>query len=121
MKWKKFVAGRRCRGEELQKLFHEGHVPILTRWVEKDRNAHQRRDGGPLVMPDLKRRLCGRGDLAGIDGLRTDSPTAEIDGHQVLFSFATSNKLTLSTADISNAYFQGEKLDRVWLLKPPRS
>ena len=73
------------------------------------------------MPPEFKSRLCGRGDLEGIDGLRTDSPTAEIEAHHLLFSFAASNKLILKTADISNAYFQGELLDRVLLLKPPQS
>eukprot|EP00973_Karenia_brevis_P078625 10914134-Karenia_brevis.AAC.1 len=81
LKWKKFVAGRPCRGEELRKLLDEGHVPIPARWVDTDRNTHLRRSGGPTVLPDLKSRLCERGDLEGIDGLRKDSPTAEIEGH----------------------------------------
>eukprot|EP00973_Karenia_brevis_P085536 11867445-Karenia_brevis.AAC.1 len=63
-------------------------------------------------MPDLKSRLCGRQDLGGIDGLRKDSPAAEIEGHHSLLSYAAFNKLALTTADISNAYFQGEELDR---------
>jgi hypothetical protein len=58
--------------------------------------------------------------LEGIDGLRKDSPTAEIEAHNLLFSFAASEKLTLKTADISNAYFQSEQLDRLLILKPPR-
>ena len=51
------------------------------------------------------RAVCGRGDLEVIDGLRADSPTAEIEAHNVLFSYAAANKLDLKTADISNAYF----------------
>eukprot|EP00973_Karenia_brevis_P006124 834320-Karenia_brevis.AAC.1 len=66
-KWKKFVAGRPCRDEELKKLLDEGHVLIPTRWVDTDRNAHLRRTGGPNVLPEFKSRLCGRGDLEGID------------------------------------------------------
>ena len=72
-------------------------------------------------MPDYKSRLCGRGDLEGIDGLRKDSPTAEIESHNLLFSWASCNKLDICTADISNAYFQSDQLDRLLLLKPPRS
>ena len=52
--------------------------------------------------------------------MRKDSPTAEIEAHNLLFSFAAATKLILRTADISNAYFQGEELDRLLLLKPPR-
>ena len=95
-------------------------MPIPTRWVDTDKNAHLRRGDGPVVPADYKSRLCGRGDLEGIDGLRKDSPTAEIEAHNLLFSFAAACKLILKTADISNAYFQGEELDRLLLLKPPR-
>ena len=53
--------------------------------------------------------------------MRSDSPTAEIEAHNLLFSYAAAHGLALRTADISNAYFQGEVLDRVILLKPPSS
>ena len=119
-KWKQLVAGRPCGADELKRLLDEGHVPIPTRWVDTDRNSHLRRKGGPVVQADYKSRLCGRGDLEGIDGLRKDSPTAEIESHNLLFSWAASNKLVLKTADISNAYFQSEQLDRLLLLKPPK-
>ena len=81
--------------------------------MDVDRASHMRRAGGPIIPPECKSRLCGRGDLEGLDGLRSDSPTAEIESHNLVFSFAASNKLELKTADISNAYFQGESLDRV--------
>ena len=89
-KWKQFVAGRPCRGAELKQLLDEGHAPIPKRWVDTDRKAHQRREGEPVVPADYKSRLCGRGDLEGIDGLRKDSPTAEIESHNLLFSWAAS-------------------------------
>ena len=108
-----------AKGEELQKLLDEGHVPIPTQWVEVDRNAFKKRDGGPVIAPDLKSRLVGRGDLEGLDGLRKDSHTADIECHNLLFSYAASEGLDLWTADISNAYFQGEELDRLLLLEPP--
>ena len=118
-KWKQFTAGQPCRGKELQKLLDEGHVPVPTQWIEIDRNAFMRRDNGPAVDPDYKSRLVGRGDLEGLDGLRKDSPTADTESHNLLFSFAASYGLDLETADISNAYFQGSELDRLLLLKPP--
>ena len=119
-KWTKFMAGRPIRGKELQELLSAGHVPIPTRWVDVDRAAHKRRAGGPFVPPDLKSRLTARGDLEGLDGIRSDSPTAETEAHHLLFSWAASNKVTLKTGDISNAYFQSEELDRLLLLKPPK-
>jgi hypothetical protein len=89
--------------QSLQRLLDEGHVPIPTRWIDTDRNAHQRRDGGRLVTADYKSRLGGRGDLEGINGQRKDSPIAEIESHNLLFSGAASCKLILKTADISDA------------------
>ena len=68
----------------------------------------------------MKSRLTARGDLEGLDGIRSDSPTAETEAHHLLFSWAASNKITLKSGDISNAYFQGEELDRLLLLKPPK-
>ena len=85
-----------------------------------DKASHRRRQGGPYVPPEYKSRLCGRGDLEGIDGLRKDSPIAEIEAHHLLFSFASSNRLKLKTADTSNAYFQGEQMDRLLLMRPPK-
>jgi hypothetical protein len=119
-KWQKFIAGRPCRGAELKKLLDEGHNPIPMRWVDVDKASHRRRQGGPYVPPEYKSRLCGRGDLEGIGGLRNDSTTAEIEAHHLLFSFASSNRLKLKIADISNAYFQGEQMDRLLLMRPPK-
>ena len=44
-KWKQFTAGRPCRGKQLAKLTPEGHVPIPTRWVDTNKNAHLRKAG----------------------------------------------------------------------------
>ena len=51
-KWQQFTAGRPCKGMELAKLLKDGNVPIPTRWVDTDKNAHLRRDGGPLITAD---------------------------------------------------------------------
>ena len=40
--------------------------------------------------------------------------------HHLLFSWAATNKVKFKSGDISNAYFQGEELDRLFLLKPPK-
>ena len=59
LKWMQFIAGKPCKGKELQKLLDEGHIPIPTQWIEVDRNAFKKRDGGPVVPLDLKSRLVG--------------------------------------------------------------
>ena len=107
-KWKQFHAGRPCRGKELKDLLDAGHVPIPTRWVDRYRNEFNRRACNPDNVPlDLKSRLVGRGDLETLDGVRTDSPTMDSEGHNLIFSFAASKGLRIKSADISNAYFQG--------------
>ena len=78
-KWKKFTAGRPIRGKQLKELLSAGHMPIRARWVDVDRASHKRRAGGPFVPPDFKSRLIARGDLGGLDGIRSDSPTAETE------------------------------------------
>jgi hypothetical protein len=113
-------------GKELREVIDisrriEGeHRPVPTRWEDVDKASHKRRPGGPFVPTELTSRLCGRGDLEGIDGLRSDSHTAEIESHHLLFSFAASSKLKIKTADVSNAYFQGKQLDRLLLTRPPK-
>ena len=54
------------------------------------------------------------------EGIRTDLPTCDIEGSNLLFSWAACRRLRLRSADISNAYFQGKELDRILLLKPPK-
>jgi hypothetical protein len=38
---------------------------------------------------------------------------------RIILSFAACNNLKISSADITNAYFQGKEIDRLFLLKPP--
>jgi hypothetical protein len=94
------------------------HRPVPTRREDVDKASHKRRPRGPFVPPELTSRLCGRGDLDGIDGLRSDSHTADIESHHLLFSFAASSKLKIKT--VSNAYFKGKQLDRLLLTRPPK-
>ena len=93
-------------------------MPI--RWVDVDKSAHKRRKNGPDVAPEYKSRLTGRGDLDNLDGVRTDFPTAYIEVHNLIFSYAASNGLRLKTADLSNAFFQGKEMDRLLILIRPQ-
>lgn len=52
--------------------------------------------------------------------VRSDSPTCDTEAQNILFSFASSRRLRIRSADVTNAYFQGEEMDRILLLKPPR-
>ena len=66
-----------------------------------------------------KSRLVGRGDLEKQEQIRSDSPTCDVEGVNMIFSFAASNKLKIRSADITNAYFQREKLTRTLIFKQP--
>ena len=88
-------------------------------WVETDKNEHLRRKNGPYVEENLKSRLVNCGNYEDATGIRTDSPTCDVEGQRILMSWAASNQLPLRCADITNAYFQGHQLDRLILMRPP--
>ena len=73
----------------------------------------------PTVPPKYKSRLVVRGDLEEGDP-RSDSPTADLEAQNMIFSFAASRKLEVCSLDVTDAYFQGEEIDRVLLLKQPK-
>ena len=87
-------------------------------WIETDKNAHKRRDD-KHIKPELKSRLVGCGNFEDSDGLRTDSPTADVDAHNLIFSWCASHKVRIRSADISSAYLQGKQNDRIILYRIP--
>ena len=107
--WKDFGAGVKRQGKELQDLLAEGHKPIPTQWIE---TCH---DG------EYKSRLVACGQYEDRTDIRSDAPTCSLEVFNIIVSFAASNRLKLKSADLRNAYFQGEKMDRLLLLRPPRS
>ncbi len=88
-------------------------------WIEVDKNAHKRRDN-KSIPPELKSRLVGCGNFENTEGLRTDSPTADVDSHNLVFSWCASNRVTIKSADITSAYLQGKENDRVILYRIPK-
>ena len=71
-KWQKFVAGTPCRGDELQKPTHEGHVPAPARWADVGRSAHLKRHGGAVLPREYKSRFVWKRRTRGkqrIDGV----------------------------------------------------
>ena len=93
---------------------------IPTQWIEIDKNEHLRRADGLKVAPQYKSILVVRGDLEESLGIRTDSPTCELEGLRLIISWAAGTKNILKCADITSAYFQGQELDRLMLLRPPQ-
>ena len=92
---------------------------VPTQWIEIDKSEHLRRPGGPQLTPQYKSRLVVRGDMEEALGIGTDSPTCELEGLRLIISFAAGTKRKLKCADITSAYFQGQELDRLMLLRPP--
>ena len=90
---------------------------VPTQWIETDKAEHLRRSWGKYVPPEFKSRLVGCGQFEDTIGIRTDSPTCDLEGLNMILSWAACNHLRVKSADISNAYFQGEPLDRLILLR----
>ena len=92
---------------------------IPTQWIETDENEHLKRPGQKHDAV-TKSRLVACGHLENREGLRTDSPTASTEALNLICSFAACKRLRIKTADIKNAYFNADPIDRLLLLKPPR-
>ena len=118
-KWKEFNAGVLLSRAELQELLDAGVKVYPMQWIETDKNAHKRREDRHIA-PDLKSRLVGCGNFEDTDGLRTDSPTGDVDAHNLVFSWCASHKVKIRSADISSAYLQGKQNDRVILYRIPK-
>ena len=73
---------------------------------------HKRREGGPYVAPLFKSRLVSRGDLEETTGVRTDSPTCDIEGLNILFrglraSVSRSSQVTSRTHIFKDVHWNG--------------
>ena len=111
-KWMDFSAGVVLEKETLDELVAEGHSQLPTQWIETDQNDYLRRPGKPHT-PDYKSRLVACGQLENCEGIRADSPTCDVEGLNLLCSWAACSKLRLDTADIRNAYFNADPMDRL--------
>ena len=118
-KWKEFNAGVILSKAELQELLDDGVKVNPMQWVETDKNGFKRRHD-KSIPPDLKSRLVGCGNFEETDGLRTDSPTGDVDAHNLVFSWCASNKVKIRSADIKSAYLQGKQNDRIILYRIPK-
>ena len=83
------------------------------------RNRQKRRESGPHLAPLFQSRLVIRGYLEETTGVSTDSPTCDIEGLNILLSWASCERLTVKSGDITSAYFQGCPLERLILMRQP--
>jgi hypothetical protein len=118
-KWMDFDAGVVIEGDLLRELLSEGASMLPTQWIETDQNEHLKRPGQHHV-PDLKSRLVACGQYEDKAGLRTDSPTADVEALNLVCSFAACKGLSIKSADVRNAYFTADPIDRLLLLRPPK-
>ena len=51
--------------------------------------------------------------------MRTDSPTCDIEGFNIILSWVSCERLMVKSGDITNAYFQGCPLERLILMRQP--
>ena len=117
-----FNATVKVEGETLDELLSEGHQMIPMQWIETDKKAHLKRPGMEhLHEPELKSRLVACGHLEDAKDIRADSPTCATEGFNLICSFAACRKLRLKAGDLTNAYFTADPIDRLLLLKPPRT
>ena len=92
-----------------------------TQWIETDKSAHKRRDKDFVKVPRLlKSRLVGCGNFEDTDGIRTYSPTADVDAHSLVLSWAAQAGVKVKVADITNAYLQGKPMNRILLYRIPK-
>eukprot|EP00435_Cladocopium_sp_Y103_P020692 s2585_g5.t1 len=118
--WIKYKATRVPTQKEVEHMIQSGIKPVPMRWVDVDKNAKLRVEGGPEVPPKLKSRLVLRGDLE--EGqYRVDCPTASATGTHLVISFAASTGRRLRAGDISAAFLQGSPINRELLMKVPNS
>ena len=87
---------------------------IPTRWVEVDKSEVGQKD-------QLKSRLVVRGDLEDSTRMRTDSPTCSLTATSLALALAACRDTDLWGGDISAAFLQGSKLNRILVLAQPKS
>ena len=124
-KWQKHSAADVISVQEAARLVMEGAEEIGTQWVEVDRNEKIRVESEQAgeakhVPMNLKSRLVALGNQEKRE-MRSDSPTADAEGIHLVFSFASSRKAKVWCGDLESAYFTGERMSRVLLLRQPRS
>ena len=118
--WVKYKATRVPSKKEVEQMLMAGIKPVPMRWVDVDKHARLRVEGGPEVEPKLKSRLVLRGDLEEGD-FRVDCPTATATGTHLVISFAACTRRRLRAGDISAAFLQGSPINRELLMKVPHT
>ena len=113
--WVKYTDGKWITRAQMEQMVRdEGAEVIPTRWVDVDK--------AEIGEPEkLKSRLVVRGDLEDASKMRTDSPTASAEMLNLVIALSACRDTPLKSGDISAAFLQGSKLDRVLILSMPKT
>ena len=114
-KWMHYSDGRLADEEEVNKMKDENpNLRVIpTRWVDTDKIEIGEEER-------LKSRLVVRGDLEDSSLMRCDSPTCSLTMLSVVLTLAACRNSSLWSGDISAAFLQGSKLNRVLVLSLPK-
>ena len=118
-KFERFGAAVPVVGREKDELVQAGHEAIPSKWADVGKHDHLL--GTPEYTPKFKSRMVSCGNFEHSEGLRSDSPTSGLESHHVVAAQSALHAMPLKSADITSAYFQPQPLDRVLLMRQPRS
>lgn len=93
------MAVRPISQSEAEALMREGHEPIDAQWIDTDKNLRLKREGFEQEQVQFKSRLVERGDQETTEGIRTDSPTAEIEAVNLVISWRAMRQQEVEAAD----------------------
>ena len=87
-----------------------GQERLSSRWVLTDKSTNEEKR--------VKARLVCRGFEENVD-VQRDSPTCSKETLHILLALASTKGWRIKSADVKNAYLQGEKLEREVWMEPP--
>ena len=105
-KWKQFNAVYPVPGSQLEQLLAQGQADSTPAGRNRQTRAQTARRWSSCC-PDVQSRLVSGGDLEETTCARTDSPTCDIEGLNILLSSASSERLTVKSGDITNPTSKG--------------
>ena len=113
--WRNILTASGSPRKELDAMKEENpEIKVIpTRWVHTNKSE-------PNQPRKLKSRLVVRGDLEDSSTMRCDLPTASQTAMGLVFALSASRQTDLYGGDISAAFLQGSKLDRILVLAAPK-
>ena len=99
-KFERFGAAVPVVGREKDELVQAGHEVIPSKWVDVNKNDHL--IGTAQYVPKFKSRMVSCGNFEHSHGLRSDSPTSELESHHVVAAWSASHATSLKSADITS-------------------